>query len=124
MKAADLKDGHVKFRIDHFVRFLAKIAHGYAVAKAGDLLTPLLLPIIHGDLTKQYDLIGGNGKELPARDFLWQVAPTVSVIAGRIYMVVSIRLFAFLGAPVYQVVAGEITGEYSGLLPDHLRAPT
>lgn len=96
-----------------FCQLLAKIAHGYAVSIFGlDNFHPLLPEFIRREFATNekwpdcYNLVGGDpteyGPSEPLHVLGWGVAPT----GGVDYLVVAIRLFAALGAPVYHVVVG------------------
>lgn len=96
-----------------FCQLLAKIAHGYAVSIFGlDNFHPLLPEFILREFASNetwpdsFNFVGGDPTEYGPSDALhvlgWGVAPT----NGMDYLVVAIRLFAALGAPVYNVVVG------------------
>ncbi|QND72103.1 hypothetical protein [Tardiphaga robiniae] len=90
-----------------FCQFLAKIAHGYAVDVLGDEFTPTLLELIRTEATTaRYDLVGGlSGTGEPSEN-LHELELNWETNNGINYAVVTIRLFASLGAPTYLVVAG------------------
>jgi hypothetical protein len=108
------------FNIESFLRMLAKIAHGYAVAELGlDNLTSWLPDIILGTSSKsklQY-LIGAADKkllaEIPPPQGLDQQDPPlytahqVRLLRSGLGISVAIRLFAFHKVPpLYHVVVG------------------
>ena len=87
-------------------RVLAKTAHSYAVAELGlGGFSPLLLPLILGDGADpgRYRYVGGQLHTSPPGTSLHEIG-FEDGDAG--YLVVKIRLFASLGAPVYRVVVG------------------
>ena len=89
---------------------LAKIAHAYAVAKVGEAaFKPFLPDLIRGKYNKYAYLIGGDAlsplEEQPT--VVHHVHPGEVTVNGVTYLVVSIRLFAFMGLPRYLVVVGE-----------------
>ncbi|WP_249790895.1 hypothetical protein [Bradyrhizobium sp. SRL28] len=94
-----------------FMQFLAKIGHCYAVSVLGHTFKPILSDMILADPAPppNFYLIGSYGNartddptaNLHELDVSWQSADGVE------YAVVSIRMFAKLGAPTYRVVAGE-----------------
>ena len=56
-----------EFRPDYFIRWLAKVAHGVAVANYGMEFTPLLLDLIEGATSaKLTTLIGSQVRDMPA----------------------------------------------------------
>jgi hypothetical protein len=100
-----------------FCQLLAKIAHGFAVAELGlDGFMPMLPPFILREFGAKenwpncYHVVGGN-------PFDWAPDEALHVLgwgfpdSGHQYLVVLIRLFANLGAPIFQVVVGEVTEE-------------
>jgi hypothetical protein len=105
-----------RFHPGLFSRMLAKIAHAFAVANQGpEAFTPFLTDLIlRGSKTPSY-FVGGDLKVPPA---VPDVAHTLHLKAvsgeppgtGIQYLVVDIRLFAWLGAPQYRVVVGEWKG--------------
>ncbi len=87
-------------------RVLAKIAHSYAVAELGlEGFSALLAEPIREQADHIYNFVGGAQEYLPPSNHLHEIGfePTSS---EHDYIVVRIRLFAFLGAPVYRVVVG------------------
>lgn len=91
-----------------FARFLAKIAHGYAVAHLGmDGFRPYLPPVILRDTEDPFRYVGGYLEPPPNPGALHQVTQGYAEINGAKYVLVRIRLFALLGAPEYVVVAGD-----------------
>ena len=99
-----------EFRPDFFVRWLAKVAHGVAVANYGMEFTPLLLDLIEGgDIGGAGYLIGSQVRDMPAPT----TAAQHSVRSDVLYrddtdgmLVVHLQLFAAEKTPVYSVVVG------------------
>lgn len=92
-----------------FMQFLAKIAHCYAVGALGSTFTPLLPELILSDpKPPNYSLIGGNGNSAaePPTGNLHELSLNWQSYEGVEYAMVSIRMFANLGAPTYRVIAG------------------
>jgi hypothetical protein len=107
------KDG---FRIapmdlDSYCRMLCKIAHSYATAELGHgSFRPVLRRFIRGRILKQAWHWIGSDTAIPAaaahlHDIQWSV-PTIS---GATYVMVSLRLFSFMGSPRYHIIVGELT---------------
>ncbi len=96
---------------DSFLRMLCKIAHAYATAELGfGSFRPELADFIRGKILSQaWHWIGSDtvtpAPEQRLHDIKWS-APTVD---GHTYVVVSLRLFSFIGAPRYHIVVGELT---------------
>ncbi|MBL6455031.1 hypothetical protein JMJ55_06825 [Belnapia sp. T6] len=97
-----------------FARMIAKIAHGLAVARFGiNSFEPVLTKLILGEENYAPDVIGGvaeNGfHAIPDRvDFEFTCYFSLFNLGDTIYLVADIRLFAYLGAPVYRVVVGKV----------------
>jgi hypothetical protein len=101
-----------------FARMLAKIAHAFAVADQGlNKFTPLLPRLILGRDENLSSLVGGSMVVPPAFDALHQLELEVGWIqdvdytkaglpANTQFLIIHIRLFSFLAAPLYHVVAG------------------
>ena len=100
-----------KFAIDPFIRMLAKIAHAHAVSMSMTgyaSFTPLLLDVIFSRTNTPSHWVGGDLEIPPAIDVVHQLTLDDDYRAnGKRYVVATIRLFAFLGAPVFRVVVGE-----------------
>ena len=89
---------------DALCRVLAKIAHSYAVAELGlGGFTPLLREFIRGEGGDRFRYVGGEFKPGAPGAGLHEIGFEQGVTG---YLVVRIRLFASLGAPVYRVVVG------------------
>jgi hypothetical protein len=101
-----------KIYIGAYMRMLAKIAHCYAVAEFGlDNFTPLLVPIIRSQQVNAIDhFVGGFTTILPAVPGVHhELNHSTPIIHGVRYLMVRIRLFAHLGAPIYLIVAGTLS---------------
>jgi hypothetical protein len=106
----------VFFKLDPFLRTLAKIAHGYDVSQVGlsasdDTLNPFIL----GDDINVPYLVGGTPPNGPIpiiapepgdNSGLHQIYPVAFSLCGVGYIAIQIRLFAHLrpSTPVYTVV--------------------
>lgn len=110
------KDG---FRIapmdpNSYCRMLAKIAHAYAVAELGESsFRPYLRNIIRGEpfatVAPLLRWIGGDDKSPPAAQHLHDIQWRVQTVNVSNFLVVSLRLFSFIGSPQYHIVVGELT---------------
>lgn len=110
---------NVPYGLNPFMCLLAKIGHGFAVAAHGlESFTPLLPDYILDRDRRLSHVIGSTTQVItPAPDgtlgvpsnpmHAWQVG--IRSIGGKHYVVTLIQLFRYLGAPVYEVVAGEAT---------------
>ena len=101
-----------------FMRFVAKIGYGLAVANLGpDCFTPLARDIILGRSDDYFRLVGCDDS-LPPPDGEWSkdgqhqyfIHLHCKEVAGRLVLlvVVYVKLFGDAGMPLYHVVAGEI----------------
>jgi hypothetical protein len=98
-----------------FCQMLAKIAHCFAVAELGaGGFIPVLPTFIlrHFQKAEQYPdcfkYVGGDPIDYaPSADLHTLGYETIS-LGSKKYLVVNVRLFGNLGAPVYRVVAGEV----------------
>jgi hypothetical protein len=100
-----------------FLRFLAKVAHSFAIGRLGvDHFEPVLPDVILGKpevpTNSLFQFIGGGSKiEVGAYS-----DPTLRTLhcldtrsdnsTGTRYVIVSLQLFSFLSAPTYDVVVG------------------
>ncbi|MDB5459307.1 MAG: hypothetical protein JWO72_1048 [Caulobacteraceae bacterium] len=93
-----------------FARMLAKMAYSYAVAVRGmGSFRPLILDLIFGKTDGFRSWVGGDPVVPEANeDEIHSVRCRNWTAAGKEYVVVSIRLFGFLGTPIYHVVVGEL----------------
>lgn len=95
-----------------FFRLLAKIAHAFAVARLGldgfkHRIPPLLVGK-PGDSPNTFPhLVGGDLSELTPESCLHVLDEKQILIQNVPFRLVTIRLFAFMGMPRYQVVVGE-----------------
>lgn len=110
------------FSISDVCRFLAKIAHCYAVAGLLDSFKPTLPDIILGRSDHYAEFIGGP-KHQPAAtsSSLWELYHWFPIKDGKPVLVIGFRIFGSLGAPAYEVVAGEFPG---ALVEHHYAPPT
>jgi hypothetical protein len=94
------------FRPDYFIRWLAKVAHGMAVANYGMEFEPLLLGIIEGNLDEAGYMVGAPVKDIPAPSTANQHTIGTSVLYnGKDGLIVThIQLFAENGTPGYCLV--------------------
>jgi hypothetical protein len=95
-----------------FARMLAKIGHSYAFAKCGiDTFKPMLLDFILGRTENASYLVGGDGSGPPPDQphSLHDIFPVACRVepSGAEYLLIAIRLFAFIGMPRYHVVVGK-----------------
>lgn len=93
-----------------FSRMLAKIGHSYAVANLGlGSFRPLLPDLILGKSSTAPYLVGGDASTQPpaTEPVLHHVYLQNCLTRGVEYVLVAIRLFAFVGMPRYHVVVGE-----------------
>lgn len=100
-----------------FSQMLAKIAHSYAVARIGlGKFKPYLPSFIlrkfeqAEQYSECYEFVGGNPVTLaPAEPTeLHQLGHEIMNYNGRRLLLIGIRLFASLAAPLFWVVAGEV----------------
>lgn len=107
--ATDGASIHVgKVNPELFARFLAKIAHGYAVAYLGvDGFTPFLLEAILSESSDPFLYVGGFSEPPANEHALHFLQHGHAVLGDTTLVLVRIRLFASLGAPEYVVVAGK-----------------
>jgi len=101
-----------RIRMLDFARMLAKIAHSYAFAKCGiDTFQPMLLDLILGRTENAPYLVGGDASGSPPDqpEILHDIYPVGCRVepSGAEYLLVAIRLFAFIGMPRYHVVVGK-----------------
>jgi hypothetical protein len=99
-----------------FAQMIAKIAHGYAnwIIGIGNF-KPYLLAFIRREFGENeqypdcYDFVGGNPSRFTPTepDELHQLGHELVSYNGKTLVLVSVRLFANLGAPLFWAVAGE-----------------
>jgi hypothetical protein len=111
-----LKDGEAikiaSVRQLDYAKLLAKIAHTYAVARFGEsTFEPILPNLITGKDAGAPYLLGGDKTGAPLNDqprTLHDIYPQGCEVGGVPYLLVAVRLFAFLGMPRYSIVVGKI----------------
>ena len=108
----------VRFQFNAFMRLLAKIAHGAAIANFGlDTFEPLLPDYILGRDKSLSHVIGGTNDKFilknptvfgPKDAVQFHVLKQgVSSFNGISYVVCRIQLFSFLRSPPYEVIVGK-----------------
>jgi hypothetical protein len=108
-------NGNVAYKIGdvpHFayLRFLAKIAHGYAIAERGfDAFTHFLPDIILGKSNHYCHYVGGDAEEPEAGDTedIFRIKHGGLIGDENTLEIVEIQLFPFYGSPIHRVVVGE-----------------
>lgn len=94
----------------NFTRMLAKIAHSYSIAEFGpNAFSPLLPELVLGNTPLASYLVGGDKSGVQLLDTepcLHNVYRQDCLSNGVEYILVAIRLFAFVGMPRYHVVVG------------------
>ena len=89
-------------------QMFAKIAHCYAVARLGlDSFTPILLDHILRPEGHPWHFVGGGTDAPSASGALHEIGCEIDA-GGTRYIIVRLRLFAYLGAPEYVIVTGEL----------------
>ncbi|MBB2705991.1 MULTISPECIES: HNH endonuclease [Rhizobium] len=91
-------------------RMIAKIAYAHAVSVVGyGSMFPLVTDLILGRDNLMCRYVGGEWDIPPAAEptSIHQLALSLEEAQERNFVVVTVRLFANLGAPVYKVVVGE-----------------
>jgi hypothetical protein len=98
-----------EFHVEKFNRVLAKTAYAVAVAELGlGTFLPLVTSLILDGSNLSETFVGGEVENPAPEPFLHKVHVFTPYYANdRCYVVVTIRLFAQLGGPVYHVVVGE-----------------
>jgi hypothetical protein len=95
-----------------FLRLLAKMAHGFAVAELGQpSFDPVLREFIRDMPLRAANWIGGDLENPPREPALHRIGIHFEQVGTVRYVVVTIRLFCFLGTPQYHVVVGSLKGE-------------
>jgi hypothetical protein len=101
-----------------FAQFLAKIAHAFAVSQVGfRAFKPFLCEALRTDFGKKgvwaerYHFVGGRPDNYPASSALHELGILLTKPIDKWLVVVRIRLFACLGAPIYLVAVGALPGE-------------
>jgi hypothetical protein len=99
-----------------FLLFLAKIAHGFAVAIFGiDNFKHRLVPLILDKKTTDTlpYLIGGDTQPIEPTHHTHIIKSAIAELNGIRYCLINIQLFAMLGSPRYVVIAGECLADES-----------
>jgi hypothetical protein len=93
-----------------FCRMLARIAHAYAVAEFGyGNFRPYLRKLIRGRNHTPTFWVGGHWEIPPPEAGVLHFIAKEEVQKGnQRLVVVRLRLFAFFGTPMYQIVVGEL----------------
>jgi hypothetical protein len=127
VKARGAKQAAIQYprKPQQFARFLAKIAHAYAVARLGvDGFKPLLIDLILGrNVVRAPELVGSEPEIAPPAS---GVLHELDLVKNKNFVVVRIRLLASSsikgahGVPTYLVVAGTKISRL-GTLQAHLR---
>src|SRR5262245_6631795 len=106
--ALGIKGLTTPIHLHNLSRMRAKIAHGYAIAELGYGTFKELLPdLILGRTPNSPYLVGGSLVPDPPRTALYELSHRWERSQDdQDYLVISIRLFAHLGAPTFSVVAG------------------
>lgn len=101
-----------------FLRMLAKIAHCFAVGiveNKSQHLNPMLTDLILGKSRDLYHFIGSSTGPIPPSGDDFHILRLDPVrFRGQVLLIARIRLFQFLGTPVYTVIVGELDGDISG----------
>ena len=122
-RKADPNDAAIQFGRAYpmdFARMLAKIAHVGGIAEHGQSsFTPALPDLILGrDLMLSSYLVGGDTTERPEDEqVLHNIYRQDCRIQGVHYMMMAIRLFAFMGMPRYHIIVGKKTDQSPPTLP-------
>jgi len=99
-----------------FAQLLAKTAHGYARAELGFNFEGSLKPLICNEGSfRLHHWIGGDFNPPPSEACMHKIRWRIEDVHGVPYVVVELRLFAFLGSPIYRVVLGQFTGDLDQL---------
>jgi hypothetical protein len=100
-----------------FCQLIAKIAHGFAVLEFGlggfsPLLPELVLRNYGGDNSLSwFHLVGGEPHHCAPSEAQHTLGWTVGENGNTVYLIVILRLFDNLGAPVYYAAAGTLNQE-------------
>ncbi|CUH43447.1 hypothetical protein RUM4293_02342 [Ruegeria atlantica] len=101
---------HVSLDNRLLCRLVAKIAHGWCIAnKKVTEYTPILDNMIIDPNLESRELlsfVGGTPPEPKTPKELHQIRAKIFPVEGIDFIVVNVRLFAFLGTPTYSVVSG------------------
>lgn len=111
MKAGAIKDQQA-IRVGtinpyRYAQMLTKIAYAYAVAENGyGSFKPLVRPILKGEAETWADLVGGDYEVPEAEPHLFSLQCYAVLGAKGRFLCVKMRLWSFVGSPVYRVVVG------------------
>ena len=95
-----------------FGRFLAKVAHGAAVARLGlDAFTPFLPEVIKGNSLHVFHYVGASSRKGRRHPALHRV----SLLTKGELLIARVQLFARFGMPPYEVAVGPLSGELARL---------
>jgi hypothetical protein len=99
--------------INVFARMLAKIGHAYATAELGiNVFKPLLPEIILNANAYPFYLVGGEPRIAPADPGIChELRLGTTNVDDKQFIMVNIRLFSYLGTPIYRVVVGPTLSE-------------
>ena len=90
-----------------YMRFLAKVAHAFAVGELGlGGFVPVLSDVILGNDDHARYWVGGTDEVPPPEDRLINFQMGTASRDGQDYILVFVRLYASLGTPQYVVVVG------------------
>ena len=106
-----------RFHPGEFSRMLAKIAHAYASATYRERFKPALRKIIKGN-SEFFTYWIGSEEHIakPEDDLIHKIGHHVAIKDGKTYVIVMLRLFAFMGTPEFKIVAGELRSDDEILL--------
>jgi hypothetical protein len=98
-----------------FSQMLCKIAHAFASAEIlrdnFDALLPDFIsqvPVKTENDDRRYYLVGGDTNWQEPEPYLHELGLGIYEVGADTFLIARIRLFAFMGAPVYHVVVGTI----------------
>jgi hypothetical protein len=104
-----------KLVVYDFVRMIAKIAHGYAVAELGlDAFKPMVVDLILGHATNYGYLVGGSmtiEPSVPDKGNHWIALGMGAGTISPPVVLVTVRLFQQAQTPSYHVVVGRLETE-------------
>jgi hypothetical protein len=105
------------FHPEKFCRFLAKVAHSFAVATLGDgSFRPFLRDFIRTGSSVPRFFVGGETDLTRAEPCIFEIClGTLYTPSKRPYLGAKIRLFSYMRTPTYVVVVGQ---HYNGILSD------
>ena len=90
-----------------FAQLLAKIAYGFAIGQWGyGSFKPIIHPLLKGDAATWTDLVGGDYDIPDPEPETFSLETYLVLGQSARYLCVRIRLWSFVGTPVYRVVVG------------------